>query len=216
MTGPVMLRHNRIDLALHELRAGDGPTLLCLHGLGENSALPASDVVAAWPGRIVGLDFTGHGASTVPIGGGYSCEVLMGDADVALAHTGPATVLGRGLGAYVALMIAGARPDLVRGAVLADGPGLAGGAIGIAGTPWLEPPSEATAPDRMALAELAIDRRPPDYAMGFARLSLASSELDQPLIVSAVAEPPWLEAVRAEPGVAAMSTVEAVRVLAAG
>ena len=54
----------------------------------------------------------------------------MGDADVALAHLGAATVLGRGLGAYVALLIAGARPHLVRGAVLCDGPGLAGGGIG--------------------------------------------------------------------------------------
>ena len=51
----------------------------------------------------------------------------MGDADIALAHLGPSTLLGRGLGAYIALMIAGARPDLVRGAVLDDGSGLAGG-----------------------------------------------------------------------------------------
>ena len=51
----------------------------------------------------------------------------MGDVDAALAHLGPSTVLGRGLGAYIALLIAGARPDLVRGAVLADGPGLVGG-----------------------------------------------------------------------------------------
>ena len=51
----------------------------------------------------------------------------MADADAALAHLGPATVYGRGLGAYVALLIAGARPDLVRGAVLDDGPGLVGG-----------------------------------------------------------------------------------------
>ena len=43
------------------------------------------------------------------------------------AHLGPATLHGRGLGAYVALLTAGARPDLVRGAVLDDGPGLAGG-----------------------------------------------------------------------------------------
>ena len=114
-----MLIHNRIELALHELRARDGPTLLMLHGLGEHSALPSADVLDAWTGPIAGLDFTGHGASTVPIGGGYSCEVLMGDTDVALAHLGPCTVLGRGLGAYVALMIAGARPDLVRGAILA-------------------------------------------------------------------------------------------------
>ena len=211
MTAPTMLIHNRVHLALHELRGGDGPTLLLLHGLGEHSHTPPDDVLRSWSGPIAGLDFTGHGASTVPSGGGYSCEVLMGDVDVALAHLGPSTILGRGLGAYVALMIAGARPDLVRGAILADGPGLAGGPIGVASTPWLDPSTVTSAPDRMALAELAMDRRPPDYAAGFARLSLASSDLDAPIVVAAVAEPPWLEAVRSEPGVVAEPVIDAMR-----
>ncbi len=56
---------------------------------------------------------TGHGASTVPVGGGYFCELLMADVDAALAHLGPATVYGRGLGAYVALLIAGSIVGLV-------------------------------------------------------------------------------------------------------
>ena len=36
------LRHGRVTLALHELRAGEGRALLLLHGLGERSpeALP--------------------------------------------------------------------------------------------------------------------------------------------------------------------------------
>ena len=42
---PVILRHNRIDLALWELRPGTGRPLLLLHGLGEHTDL---DVV---PGR---------------------------------------------------------------------------------------------------------------------------------------------------------------------
>ena len=54
----------------------------------------------------------------------------MADVDVALAELGPSTVVGRGLGAYIALLIAGARPQLVRGAVLCDGPGLFGGGVG--------------------------------------------------------------------------------------
>jgi pimeloyl-ACP methyl ester carboxylesterase len=40
----------------------------------------------------------------------------MADVDIALRHLGEATVLGRGLGGYVAFLIAGARPTLVRGA----------------------------------------------------------------------------------------------------
>ena len=51
----------------------------------------------------------------------------MGDADAALAELGEVTLLGRGLGAWIALLAAGARPREVRGAILADGPGLAGG-----------------------------------------------------------------------------------------
>ncbi|MBK7726097.1 MAG: alpha/beta hydrolase [Dehalococcoidia bacterium] len=144
----VFVAHNQVKLALHTLREGDGPSLLLLHALGEHSpgAVPAE--FETWPGRIFALDFTGHGASTVPGGGGYTAEVLMGDADSALWMTGPATVAGRGLGAYIALLIAGGRPELVRGAILLDGPGLAGGGdrpgpLNIRGVP-----GRSTTPDR--------------------------------------------------------------------
>ena len=104
---PVWLRHNVIDLALHELTAGTGgQPLLLLHGLGEESPSTLPPWTAPWDGPVYGLDFTGHGRSTVPPGGGYTPEVLMGDADAALARLGPATVVGRGLGAYVGLLIA--------------------------------------------------------------------------------------------------------------
>ena len=51
----------------------------------------------------------------------------MGDVDIAIAHLGAVTIYGRGLGAYVGLLAAGGRAEEVRGAILADGPGLAGG-----------------------------------------------------------------------------------------
>ena len=91
----------------------------------------------------------------------------MGDADIALAHLGPSTVVGRGLGAYVALLIAGARPHLVQGAVLCDGPGLAGGGIGPISSAVLtidDHAGEDGPPDPWALVELARDVRPADYA----------------------------------------------------
>ena len=75
----------------------------------------------AWPGRIHALDFTGHGKSSVPAAGGYTAEVLMADADLAVDHLGPSTVVGRGLGAYVALLLTGARPKRLRGTILRDG-----------------------------------------------------------------------------------------------
>ena len=124
-----LLRHGKVELALHHLRdTGDGPTattrpLLILHGLGEASPTSVPTWADTWPGPVAALDFTGHGASTIPRGGGYTAELLLGDADAALAAlTGDdssrsITVLGRGLGAYIALQLAGARAAQVHGAV---------------------------------------------------------------------------------------------------
>jgi pimeloyl-ACP methyl ester carboxylesterase len=198
----VFVRSGKASLALHHLRRGDGRPLLLLHGLAESTPSEVPDHLAAWSGPVVGLDFTGHGRSTVPAGGGYTAEALMADADAALIETGPATVLGRGLGAYIALLIAGARPSHVRGAILADGPGLVGGGIRPA-SPSLVPidPDQPPVPDPHALAELSRDVRPPDYAAEFARMALSGSELDAPITVSAIVRPEWLAGVVAEYGV---------------
>lgn len=210
------LTHGRVWLALHELRTGAGRALLLLHGLGERSprALPVE--VAAWPGPVHALDFVGHGGSQVPAGGGYTAEVLMGDVDAAIAELGPVTVVGRGLGAYVALQIAGARPLMVRGAVLRDGPGLAGGGPTPGSFTIAVPPSrhEGT-PDPNALVELAGDIRPPDYATAFVRQAVNFSGIESPLAVTCVGRPPWVEAVAAEVGVVECSLPEALALYAA-
>lgn len=197
----VHLVHNRIQLALHCLHEGEGRALLVLHGLGERSPATAPEWTTGWPGPVWALDFTGHGDSTVPIGGGYTAEVLLADADTALTHLGEATLVGRGLGAYIALMLAGARPTKVFGTVLCDGPGLAGGATGPVSTSFvtIEPPY--TAPDPHALIDLSRDVRPPDYAVLFARLALDHSAMAEPLSVASVVRPPWLAAVVNEVGV---------------
>ena len=104
----------------------------------------------------------------------------MADADVALAELGPATVVGRGLGAYVALLIAGARPTLVRG----RGARTTVRASPAAGRTPARPSSSSdlvvdrAAPDPWALVELARDVRPPDYATSFARQATQLSGLD--------------------------------------
>lgn len=100
----VHLPHNRVSLALHHIKEGTGRPLLMLHGLSE-SAANMSSLPVTWAGPIWALDFTGHGESTVPRGGGYSAEILMADVDVALRHIGEATLLGRGLGGYIAFLI---------------------------------------------------------------------------------------------------------------
>jgi pimeloyl-ACP methyl ester carboxylesterase len=203
------LTHNRVELALHSLRDGAGTTLLLLHGLGERSPERVPDAVAAWPGPVAALDFTGHGASTLPIGGGYTAEIVMADADAALRHLGEATIVGRGLGAYVALLIAGARSERVRGAVLADGPGLSGGPSVPTSQPVFSLERVDTTPDPYAMAELGRDLRPPDYATAFSRLALQGSDLEQPITVVARFRPAWLRAIAEEPGVAEADSIAA-------
>lgn len=210
------LQHIRIKLALHTLRPGAGLPLLLLHGLGEHApaALPAE--FAAWPGPVHALDFTGHGASEVPRGGGYTCELLMADADTALAHLKTATLAGRGLGAYIALLLAGARPEAVRGAILLDGPGLAGGGthssnpyIPVVDTRQLAPP------DPYAIAELATDARPPSYANNFAMLADMQSSLAQPITVCCNERPEWLVGVMNALGLSKTSLADALAYYAA-
>ena len=198
----IRLRHNKIELALHELRPGAGRPLLLLHGLGERSPECVPPELAGWPGPVFALDLTGHGASTVPRGGGYTAEILMADADTALQKLGSATLVGRGLGAYVALLLAGGRPHQVRGAILRDGPGLAGGGSGATSACIPHVDAHAPAPpDPFALAELSRDIRPRDYAAVFARQATQRSGLDPALFVCALERPDWMAAVCEEVGV---------------
>lgn len=210
------LTHNKIRLALHEVHNGTGRPLLLLHGLGEQSPSEVPQVAAGWTGPVMALDFTGHGASTVPAGGGYSAEILLGDADVALAHLGEATVLGRGIGGYIGLMLAGARPTQVRGAVICDGPGLWGGPTGPTSTSFVTLADVRTSPDPYALLELSRDLRPRDYAALFARLALEHSGLEEPITVASVVRPPWLEAVIDEMGVVIGDAEQALATYCAG
>jgi pimeloyl-ACP methyl ester carboxylesterase len=217
------LRHNKIDLALHLLRVVDDPDthpLLLLHGLGDSSPTEVPHWAEAWPGTVAALDFTGHGQSTVPRSGGYSPEVLMADADHALAHLTDGdperkiTVLGRGLGAYIALQLAGARATQVRGAILTDGPGLAGGPTGPSSQSFFALPTNGIAPDPYALVELGRDLRPGDYAMSFVRLANQGSGLSAPITVSSIFRPKWLAAVSDQPGVVESTIAEALALYA--
>ena len=218
-----MLRHGKVELALHRLRdatAAGGRPLLILHGLGEAAPRSIPRWADGWPGPVAALDFTGHGASTIPRGGGYTAELLLGDADAALhSLTGgdadrSITVVGRGLGAYVALQIAGARAGQVHGAILVDGPGLAGGPTGPTSQSFFSLPPIDHAPDPYALVELGRDLRPPDYATLFVRLALAGSSLEEPIAVASVFRPEWLEAVAREHGVMQATLAEALDVYA--
>ena len=206
------LTHGRVELALHELKSGEGRALLLLHGRGLRAPTELPSELAAWPGPVYSLDFTGHGDSTVPSGGGYTPELLMGDVDAAIQHLGEVTLLGRGLGAYVALLAAGARADAVKGAILCDGPGMNGGGSS-PGTPQIVriDPTDPAPPDPFALAELSRDIRPPDYAVDFARLAMEFSGVSNPLAICAKARPDWMDAAADEVGAAPTTLADALK-----
>ena len=200
------LRSGRIEIALHTLREAPGPTLLCLHALRGRGA-DFAGLADAWPGRVLALDFAGHGDSDRPRGAAYTPELLAGDADAALAHAGSACLVGVGLGAYVALLVAGARPASVPAALLLRGAGLEGSRT----LPHTLLSSDALRKEVSELLEAArqrdaasdfdpmvrlldADPRPPDYARAHAdranRLLLAEDGELRPI---------WWEAVRESP-----------------
>ena len=196
------IHHARTLIALHELAHGDGLPLLALHELGGSRA-DWRELAPLWPGRVIAVDFTGHGESEPLRGGAYWPELLLGDADVALEQIGPAAVVGVGLGAYVALLLAGCRPQMVPAALLLPGRGLAGGGP----QPDFDRPflSALTPADHPALppgcdpllCALDLDPRPPEYAVRFAaaaRRLLLLEDGDE--------RPPWWHAARAHSEVA--------------
>lgn len=212
------LRHGRIDLALHLLREGNESDrrLLLLHGLGESTPeVVPSDVAAGWTGAIWGLDFCGHGFSGAAVGGGYSCEILMADVDTALRHIGPSTLLGSGLGAYVALLTAGAASERVRGVIVLGGPGLAGGGVRPGSESITVPATDGAGctPDPFALMELSSDVRPPNYVTSFVRQYVGISDLESPVQLCTAARPAWLASVAEEYGVVQVSLAEALAAL---
>lgn len=211
-----MLTSGRLRLALHTLAEGEGRPLLLLHGLGEASPATRPSWTAGWPGPVLALDFTGHGESDVPVGGGYMPESLMADVDAVLAAEGPCTIVGRGIGAWVGLLIAGARPDLVRGVVLADGAGLVGGGPQPP-SPYVQvlPAGPSATPDPYALLELSRDVRPPDYALDFVRFAIEGSDLPHPIVVASRNRPDWLVAVAGDIDVLDLPLTEAVAHFAA-
>ncbi len=194
MTAARRFSHGELTLALHELRAGSGTPLLLLHQLGGSSAEWGAPP-EGWPGPIFALDFAGHGQSERRAGGAYVPELLAADADAALELVGPCRIAGAGIGAYIALLLAGARPERVPAALLLPGRGLDGGGAlpdPVRGRTFIATvdarPEGGTDP---MVWTCDSDPRPPDYALAFAstarRLLLAE---DGGL------RPPWWEAIR--------------------
>jgi pimeloyl-ACP methyl ester carboxylesterase len=108
---------------LHYLDAGgDGLPVVLLHGINQNVrtwelVLPYLD----GPWRLVALDHRGHGLSESDPDAYQSGDIVR-DAEqfiLALGLNRP-VVVGHSLGAWVAIRLAAARPELLRGVVLGD------------------------------------------------------------------------------------------------
>ncbi|RQW85072.1 alpha/beta fold hydrolase [Micromonospora globispora] len=101
---------------------GEGPGILLLHGLTGRAANWTA--TARWltrHGRVVGYDARGHGHSDKP-DGPYDRPAYVGDAAAVIEalDLAPAVVIGHSMGGLTAWQLAGARPDLVAGVVIAD------------------------------------------------------------------------------------------------
>lgn len=202
------IRHGRIGLELHRLADGRGPALLALHELyGSSRDWSVSSMY--WPGPIYGLDFCGHGESDHLRGGAYMPEMLLADADAALARIGTAAVVGRGLGAWVALLLGAARRDAIPAVLLLPGRGMGGGSAVPTFAPhvfarYVTPAEGLPAPTDAPVHVMEIDVRPVDYALSFAREARRLI-----LCENGDTRPPWWEAVRACPAAVAVRASEA-------
>ena len=171
-------------LALHHLREGDGRAAPAPARPGRSGRRPrCRHGSTAGTGPIAALDFTGHGESTIPVGGGYTAEILLADADIGAgrARAGHRVRPRPRRLRRAACSPARARPTCV-GTILADGPGLAGGGHVPDLAELLRRSRRRDGPpDPYALVEMSRDLRPPDYAAAFVRLALAGSPLDEPI-----------------------------------
>jgi pimeloyl-ACP methyl ester carboxylesterase len=180
-------QHGRTMLELHELKGGRGAGLLLLHEL-YGCARDWGQIVDQWSGPVYALDFSGHGESEALRGGAYSCELLVADADCALALCEATALAGTGLGAYVALLLSGARPQQVQATLLIPGRGLAGGAD-FPRFDQMPPLREDDGPRVNGAADPLLrwfehDVRPSDYARSYAvrarRLLFADNAAERP------------------------------------
>jgi pimeloyl-ACP methyl ester carboxylesterase len=216
------LLHGRVSIELHTLKPAKGRPLLLLHALGA-SAETWPETMITWPqGPIYALDFAGHGKSGRVRGGAYYPEYFLADADLALEQIGePCVVVGAGIGAYVAMLLAGARADRIPAALLLEGAGLEGGgslpdhhrdqqkrhAGGGEGIEGFEADIAAAASAYLTetdplVAQCERDIRPLDYVTSFAEA--APPLLFSPRVGREVRVPDWWQtAVEVNPGIVA-------------
>lgn len=115
-------------VALHYRSRGEGAAVLLVHGMASDALAwePALEQLAAAGLRAVALDRRGYGGSGAPEP--YAATTVQEQAEdaaallLAVCPGEPALLVGDGFGALVVLELLVRRPDLARGAVLAEPP----------------------------------------------------------------------------------------------
>ena len=113
---------DRVSLGVHEW-PGEGPAVVCVHGLTANHTCWASIADILSPAyRVIAYDLRGRGDSDKPTTG-YSLPIHCRDLAGLLDRLGlkRATIMGHSLGAHIALHFAVAFPRRVSRLVLIDG-----------------------------------------------------------------------------------------------
>ena len=111
------------ELHLNVAVAGDGPTVLLLHGFPDSLHLwqMVAPRLVAEGYRVISVDQRGFGDSDAPAGRAhYSVELLLEDIEALLRASGtgePVHVMGHDWGAVITWCLAMARPQLLRSAV---------------------------------------------------------------------------------------------------
>lgn len=106
----------------YTVNAGDGPPVVLLHGLAGSSRELVPTALALAGRRVVLVDQRGHGlSSTYPTD--TSREAFVSDVVrvITTETSGPVTLVGHSMGAHTAMLVAAARPDLVRQLVMLEG-----------------------------------------------------------------------------------------------
>jgi pimeloyl-ACP methyl ester carboxylesterase len=110
----------RGDVVLSGLRGGErGAAVLLLHGLaGAATEMVPTAKALLGEYRVIALDQRGHGRSTRRPAD-VSRRAFVDDVLAVLDE--PVTLVGQSMGAQTAMLVAAARPDLVRGLVMLEG-----------------------------------------------------------------------------------------------
>jgi len=137
---PARLRFRSVDTdagSISLMEAGEGPPVLCLHGLGATKASFLPTVTAlADTHRVIAMDLPGFGNSDKPLRGAYDAG-FFADAAVALLDAlgiERAAVLGNSMGGRAAIEVGLRCPERVERLVL-----LAPSLAWLRGRPWARP-----------------------------------------------------------------------------